>query len=428
MEEKSSKLVILDETFQKKRRKGDILFFLFMLWPFVSLIASLKYFKRPYSKTIFILFCIFFGFIFIIPENKIDAPDSARYAEALIEMHNSNLSFNSIKAALYSQETNYVDIYQPLVTWFVSIFTGNPHFLFAIFAFVFGYFYANNLWLILNRIKQKISIPLFFFILAFALVNPIWNINGVRMWTAAQIFIYGVLLYFLNGNKKGLIWSVGSCLVHFSFLLPVTLLFAFFVLPKKLPIYFFFFILTVIFSEINFESIKGLLSFLPEVFQYRVNYYTDPAYVDNILRINNTISWHVKFSDYALKGVLYSMVTFLFFSFRHVIMNNRQLYILFCFSLFICGWANIASLVPSGSRFMTLSYTITFAFLILLFTEFPVPKIANRIKLLAIPFLIFYCLYNIRVGFDYMGISTFVGNIFTALLIKDTNPIMNFIK
>lgn len=427
MEEKIDKTLIQDRVLTIKKNSIKLLL-LFFMWPFASLITSLKYYKQSWSKIIFILFCIYFGFAFVVPENKEGSPDSARYAQALIEIHNSRLSFHSFINSLYSIETNNVDIYQPTITWVLSLVTNNVHILFAIFALVFGYFYANNLWIILNRIKQKIPFSLFIFILVFALLNPLWNINGVRMYTAAQIFIYGVLLFFINKNKKGILWAASSCLVHISFIFPVALLLLFLFLPKKPTAYFIFLMVTAIISEIDLVRLRGSLSFLPSVLQYRINYYTDSAYALSVLESSKTLSWHVKFSDYALKGVIYSLIIVTFYSDRQKLKNEDQLYTLFSLSLFMIGWANISSLVPSGGRFLTIAYILTFTFFILYISEQKVPKLVNKTKLFAIPFLIFFCIFNIRVGFDYMGISTFIGNFISALIIEDTTPIITYIK
>jgi hypothetical protein len=415
---------MLSGIFYIKRKKSPVLVLLFLLWPFLALLRALKNYKKPYAKATFVLFCLFFGFSFIVPEDKVGAPDSARYAQWLVEMHKFPLSFDGIKDALYSQKSNYVDIYQPIVTWIVSLFTDNPHFLFAIFALVFGYFYANNLWLLLNRVKTRILFPLFIFMLVFALLNPIWNINGVRMYTASQIFIYGVFVYLLNGNKKGLIWALSSCIVHFSFLFPVTLLYLFLILPKKLPIFFIFFILTASISEISLLNLQNYLSFLPEIFQFRAGYYTNPDYAKSVAENIGSSTWVVTYPEYALKGVIYSLIILIFFSCRKTLKKNEELNMLFCFVLFIFGWARIAAVVPSGSRFLTIAYVLSMAFFILLFNEARLPKKVNRLKLIVLPFLLFYCIVSIRIGFEYMGISTLIGNFYSSLLINDKVPLI----
>ena len=116
----------------------------FLIWPFGALIRALRHFRAPQTKTIIWLFCIFFGFVFVIPENVPGAADSARYARQLIEAHNQPLSWSYFLSMLYA-EGGFVDIYQPFVTWLVAIFTDNPRILMAIFGAVFGFFYAQNL-------------------------------------------------------------------------------------------------------------------------------------------------------------------------------------------------------------------------------------------------------------------------------------------
>jgi len=222
---------------------------LFLVWPFALLMTSLKNFYAPGAKKGFILFCLYFGFVFVISKD-LGGADSARYAQMLRELHQNPPSFSSLWASLYSYEANLLDIYQPLLTWLVSLFTDNAQVLFALFAMVFGWFYANNIWIILRRSQSKFSYTLMLLILVFSLIIPIWYINGVRMWTAAQIYIYGVLVYFIEHKKYGLWWASGSLLVHFSFLFPLLLLLLFVVLPKRLPIFLVFFIATSFVADI----------------------------------------------------------------------------------------------------------------------------------------------------------------------------------
>jgi hypothetical protein len=280
---------------------------LFLVWPFALLLTSLKNFHAPGAKKGFILFCIYFGFVFVISKD-LGGADSARYAFALAEMHELTPSFNNFVASMYSVETNYVDIYQPFLTWVVSLFTNNPHYLFALFAFVFGYFYANNLWIIFSHFKSRISIIVFVFLLLFTLIIPIWKINGVRMWTAAQIFIYGILLFANDKKREGLLWSIASVLVHFSFLLPLAVLTIFAFLPKRMSLYFIFFIVSIFISEINLFTVRSSLSFLPEIFQPRVMSYTNTDYAYGIKQAAEDTAWYVNFSGIALRIAVYSLL------------------------------------------------------------------------------------------------------------------------
>lgn len=413
---------------QKKKQAISYLpFLLFVIWPFALLLSSISKFRNPWAKVGFILFCTYFGFVFVISRD-IGGVDSARYALALAEMHELTPTFNNFLASMYSVETNLVDIYQPLLTWIVSLFTDNPHYLFALFALVFGYFYANNLWIILSQFNGRISFVVFLFLLVFTLIIPIWNINGVRMWTAAQIFIYGVLLFVHEKKREGLLWSAASVLVHFSFLLPLALLVIFVLLPKRLPIYFTFFIVSIFVSEINLFSVRSSLSFLPEIFQSRVMSYTNTDYAYGVKQAAEATAWYVGFSGLALRIAVYALLIATIISSRRYLKKDIYLYSFICFTLFFYGCANIVSLVPSGGRFIAVANMLSIASLLFYFARYRLNMALKIVRVLSLPLVIFFSIFSIRVGFDYMGISTFFGNPFTAILFEDTKPIIEFVK
>ena len=58
---------------------------LFLVWPFALLMTSLKNFYAPGAKKGFILFCLYFGFVFVISKD-LGGADSARYAQMLREL------------------------------------------------------------------------------------------------------------------------------------------------------------------------------------------------------------------------------------------------------------------------------------------------------------------------------------------------------
>src|SRR5665647_3087583 len=123
-----------------------------VLWPIAGLIYSIFNFRAPNAKNIFFIFCVFFGIIFIYYPDGGSTADGRFYAESLEKMYSSTESFNEIWKNLYAGEPILIDVYQPLITFLISRFTGNPHFLFLCFAIVFGYFYSRNLWYIFERI------------------------------------------------------------------------------------------------------------------------------------------------------------------------------------------------------------------------------------------------------------------------------------
>ncbi len=404
-------------------------FLFFLIWPFGALLRSLRHFRAPEAKTIFWLFCVFFGFVFIYgdPYNEL-GNDSVRYAMNLIKIHENPLSWNEIIASFYNLEEGVVDIYQPLVTWLVSLFTGDPRVLFMLFAVVFGFFYAQNLWMIFNTINKKVGLILFVFMMAYALINPIWNINGVRMWTATQLFLFGNLRYFLLNDKKGLIWSASSILVHFSFLFPIAVLAAYIFLPKKDSIFFVFYIVTAFLVEIKLTQVRDLLSFLPDFIQPKVGEYTNEvvaeAYFEKFRQYSWMYIWQANISTWL--GYVWIIAIYIRRNYWAIYFPHfRQI---FMFALLMGGFANIAAQVPSGGRFLTVANGLFFALFVALLGQRRINLKLRWLEIITVPLMAFVIVFGIRVGFDYMGISTFFSNPVLALFVEDSTPLIEFVK
>jgi hypothetical protein len=101
---------------------------------------------------------------------------------------------------------------------------------------------------------------------------------------------------------------------------------------------------------------------------------------------------------------------------------------LFCFSILFYGFSNIFSLIPSGNRFMVLSNTFIFAFLILFINSYPKIKGMTFIQLISVPLLLFFCIVSIRTGMDFFGVITVLGNPIAATLDIESIPLITGIK
>ncbi len=410
-------------------KRNEALYYLSLLfWPFLSMLASLRNWERPWSKNIFWIFCIFFGFTFIIAQEGFSTADSMRHAELLTEYANAGMSFRQLFNSIYSESSGYVDIVQPLLTYLVSRVTKNPTILFTVFGFIFGYFYSRNIWYILSQIKGKITGIVLLYLLTFALLNPIWNINGFRMWTAAQIFLFGALPYLIEGNFKRLIWSAISVFFHFSLLYPVLILFVFVFLKNRLNIYMFFFIFTSFIKEIDLQAVGSALSFLPGFLQPRITAYTNIDYAETVRSSAQALNWYLPFASNSIKWVIYVLTLFTYFFCRRYLKERRELLSMFCFSLLFYGFTNIISLVPSGGRFLTVSSTFMFAFFVLFISDSPKIKGLDFVKALSVPLLLFWAIVAFRIGMDYFGLMTLFGNPLFAAIQSNNAPLIIGIK
>ena len=399
-----------------------------LVWPFGVMMAALRFFRKPWAKNMFWIFCIFFGYTFIIAQGNVGSADSARYSQMLVEYSIGDMGFAQLWDSFYSESSSYVDIAQPIITYMVSRFTENPRILFAVFGLVFGFFYSRNIWYVLDRIKGRMSLVLVLYVLTFALFNPIWNINGVRMWTAAQIFLFGALPYLLEGKIKNLLWSGIAIFFHFSFMLPFAVLLLFAFVRNRIGIFMILFILTSFIKEINLESVQSALSFLPAIFQLRVSGYTNLEYASALTSEMESVNWYIAYSAIFVKWAIYIISLFIYLAGRSYLEKRKDLKTLFCFSLLFYSFANIFSLVPSGSRFLIIASALMFAFYILYFDAFPAITGYMLVQTLTLPLIALFCVVAIRMGMDYFGLTTVLGNPLFAIFDNDPVPLITGIK
>ena len=402
---------------------------LLMLWPFGAMVRAFARFRSPHAKTVVWLFMVFFGFVFVYSRDFYEGADSARYAQFLESLHSNWYNFDYFTTLFFSDD-GYIDFYQPLVTWVVAFFTGNARWLFTVFAAVFGYFYVQNLWMVFSKIsiRKRMDVFLALFMLALALVNPIWNINGVRMWTAAHVFIFGILRYYLLSDKKGIFWIASSILFHFSFFVPVSLFLIYLLVPKNISLWLIFFLSTSFIRELDLSAVRSVLSFLPDFLQPRVTSYTNEDYLERLTDASGNYGWHIQFSSIFGRWIIYSWTVIAYMTRKRWLIRYPGIGRIFLFALFLGGFAQILSNIPSGGRYMTLVSMLLFSVFVVIMAEMRLNSKLKIFKYITLPFLLFYLIVQIRVGFDYIGVSTFVSNPLVALFIEDTKPLIAFVK
>jgi hypothetical protein len=410
---------------------GILLLLVFIISPFFSLIIASFYLSNSIARFIILLFCFYFGFIFIVPKTiGFDSYDSLFYSEQLLNMYNENLSFNNFIISLYNIDSMRIDVYQPLITWIVSIFTSNYNYLFAIFGLVFGFFNLKSILVIINNSKFYLNFYFILIIITYVLINPIWNINGVRMYTAMSIFIYGVYLFFIKKEKMGVFYMVISALVHLSFIIPIIFFYLFnFFYIKKTNVYFYTFLIAFILKNNFFIEFGAIVSYLPDYMQYKYFAYSDDEYIDSINEKSKLVSNALFFSNLSLQIIIYSSL-FITHYYREKLFNSLKLIDLkyYNFILFTFTWSTIVSVFPSGGRFLMLAFLMLFSVLIINFSLLSKEIGFKNLKFILTPFYIYFIIFSIRVGFDFYNISLFFGGPISLFFNNDINPIIYYFK
>ncbi len=404
-----------------QQKNGVFSYILFAIWPFLAVFIALFEYRQTWAKNIIWLIVVFYGYTMVLSVADMDA---SRYRDEFIEVANSDGSGDIIDV----ENTNNVDLLKPLLNHLVSSFTDNYKILFMVYGAIFGFFYSRNIWLLLENSKHKIAIISIPILIVFVFVNPFWNINGFRFWTAAQIFVYGMLLFLLKKNKKGL-WLVAiTPFIHFSFLFPLAIVAAYIVLGNRVTLYFYLFVASLFISELNLESVReNLNEIVPSIFQRRIDAYIDEGYREVRKEELRNANWYVEMRLKLLKYSVYAFLILIYWRERHFLEKRKGLFRLFCFILLFLSFANVISSIPSASRFIIVSFSFATA-LIFINMQYLDDKVMHIMTKISIPALLIFLVVTIRMGFDTMSMTTVFGNPLIALFMENDIPLINLIK
>lgn len=409
----------------------NLVFVVTLLFPFLGLIYSLYHWRASWAKNTFWLACVYMAFIHIyIPDGSIlgNGADIGRYVARFQVAHNMLLSFEEI----YNNSASK-DFYQVIMTYIISRFSGEGHVLFLFLGIIYGFFYSRNMWFLLERLPKCFSKWLYLLIVVYFLICPIWNIGGVRMWTALHVFCYGALPYLWDRDCSKLWWSILSILIHFSFIMPVCVLIGYCIVPNRikvgqllLNVSMLFYLLTFVTNIFNLDQVGMFLQTLaPNLFEERVAGYLGEEYVERIAGYLEAHSFFNKISIFINQYVVLYFAVFAFFKIRNVkddIMYKVKR--LFSFALLFYGVANVLAIAPSGGRFILVAQMFLLPAVLFSLANFNYCKY-NVLTKMALLVLCILILFRVRSGAECYGINLLIGNFITALPLE-TN--VSFIK
>jgi hypothetical protein len=406
-------------------------YILTFFFPLLGLLYSVFNWRRDNAKNIFWIACVYMSFIHIfLPDGQEfgTGADIGRYVIQLQELFSNGVSYAQAFAL-----NPRLDIYQMTVTYIVSRFTDNGHVLFLVFGIVFGYFYSRNIWFVLSKVPNVKSGYISILVALLFLVCPIWNVSGVRMWTALHMFVYGALHYFLEGDKKKIIWTLLSVTIHYTFVIPIIIFVAYVLLPNQikksniiLNSIFLIFILTFIVDILDFSAVaKYIEQYVPtDIYNDNIAGYLGEEYVSRINDEAEAKSTLFKIASFIEKAlyIVTATVSFLMIKREHV--NNERS--VFVFSLLLYSIGNILSIVPSGGRFVIVAQLFLLSAVVLIFSK-NIFRINALIKLI-LSVMIVLIIFKIRIGLECYGLNLIFGNFISAAFIETNTPIISFIS
>ena len=407
----------------KNPLKNNFIFFL--LSPFSGFVQAFKYHREAWAQNSIWLFVIFYGYTMCRPEIM----DSSRYVANLVNLYNNPMTWDMFIANFYSEESDTVDFYQPLVTFILSRFTKDGNVLFAVFGIVYGYFFSRNIWLLLNLCKKStVDQKSWLLIISFVCVIGFWELNGVRMWTAAHVFFYGAFQYLVNNKRNGIAFVISSMLIHFSYILPIGVFLLFILVRIPWQALYFFFVGSFTISSLNIKAISTKLeSVAPAFLLPRVTSYTNDEYVESVSDLNESANWYIKYYSISLMWVIVLLFTLIYFSKINKFKEDKSFSNLFGFSLLFLSVGNITSLLPSGGRYVLVAQLFGVALLVYYHVRFRANLYTRWLVILS-PLLYFFIIVSIRISFDTISVMTILGNPILALFVDLPIPLIDVLK
>jgi len=368
------------------------------LWPFIAFVTAVANYRQRESPKVVFIYLVYFGLTLIVGAGM----DSSSYAENL--KFNASLPFSDffkIVGGLYTSDTS-VDIIEPLISFVISRFTSDYRILFATFAAIFGFFYLKSINLLYTRYHEKPGWNSLIYMVYFTAVVSIININGFRMWTATWVFFYGAYYVILYGEKKYILLTIGSCLVHWSFISANIVLLIYFLVGNRnliyLPIMLASFVLpnalSPFFNSISMKLGGGI--------QSRYSGYTNEEYIMSVQEHAEQTRMFVSLSKEMIFYYLILVMALIYVSNNKLIKGKAEKNLLSFLMLFL-SFVNFGKGIPSfGDRFQIVFILFSILFVFLYHLKLPNDKI-NLITLLGLIPMALYAAVEFRIGSELIN-------------------------
>lgn len=396
---------------QENRTDINNKIFLFIISPFFAFLYSLRTMRTKSSYVVFFLFAVFFGMAFSVPSgtNATFTGDGADYREWFdrYKLIDSYTFINDFEGFL-SFDEGKKDFYFDTIAYYTTRITDNYHVMFMVFAIVFAFFMLKSFRFL--TAERNLTFSIAGLILSYWFTsNQIFNINGVRFWTAAWVGIYAIFQIFRNNNKRYWMLLLITPYFHGSFWFFIGVLLLAQLTKRFEKIWVVLFIISFFVSNFAIEAIQYFQDSLPSFMQSMINSYTDTEYVKRITEVGTGYSW-VPYTFGILNRIYQSLIIYLFIKNSKTIRENKKTEGIYLFLLVWASVFNFLAFVPAlGGRFITFVWPLIAYIWLINFKDVKYQKV-----LYAMPFLwswnffvMLYKEYPSVIGFDFIFSNPF---------------------
>lgn len=330
--------------------RGKIL--LFLINPALAAVSALRDIRDGYSYKILYLWFVIFGIGFCALS---ETADSFRYVEDFMVEHRYSWDQYVTEIREYfTFDSNIKDIYTLSVNFLVGRFTGNYHWIYLIYAAVFGLFYIKSLKIFL-KFEVLDNIVFYALLFMFCYSNPIFNINGARFWTAAWIGVYVALKFFVQKEYKPLLLLLLMPLIHGSSTIWIAILGGALLLSRFQTMVIGLFIASSFISAVSYLNILNDYSYLlPQFMQNQIWSYTESEMA--LERLSGISQYGKAYADFlmALPSYFIILLSYLLILNRKEINKDNSTKYDFTIMLALSAITNFLSSIPSMGRFQAL--------------------------------------------------------------------------
>ena len=413
-----------------KNNKSEIA--LSLIFPLYGIISYLKETRRDYFSYPLLIFFVFFGLLFVVPNQG----DAARHVESL-------QSYTSMTWSQFTQEVvnivslnsaSHSDVYIVFSNFLVSRFSTSSSVYFGFHAVIYGVLFLLFFKLLSKELSFKLGFIHQVIFLTLFLVFSIAKIQYVRFFLAALFFLYACYSHILKGDRKFWIYFVLATLVHVSLVIPSTLFLVFIFFQRRLTLW--FIIAVIAFSSSGFLSqYTGNILVLSSEYaaDSRIDsmtegYLGNEDYIAERATRFDERTWFTSYNIYMSNALAIISVVFFFLLKFKKIHVPKMLTPLFTFSLFLFSLSQFGNAFASvGERFSTL---FIFSSLYICFVIYSYLS-ANQRKVVFVPMLPVFFLYivmSLREIIVVASVFNVIGSPFLIpFIINDPISIYDFI-
>lgn len=334
---------------------------LFLISPILSFLYSLKKINTKSSYIVFFLTATLFGLSFTVISGKTESGFDGEHYRSIFEAYEytNTLEFREKFIEYISFQSNFKDFYFDTLSFYISRFTNNYHIMFAIAAMVFSFFSLRSLRF-LTREPEFTSTFSTYLLTYLFLYNSIFNINGLRFWTAAWLAVYCIFQIFRNGNSKYFFLALVTPFFHGSYFIFIFVLILGITTKKFEKAWIVLLVLSSLFSSFALEFLTSISnnfgSYLPSFINNLINSYTDESYIQSLT--GSGFIWIRKLFIWLSKTYIFLLV-FIFIKNNKAVKNDYRTKDLYLFLIIWITCFNFLSVIPSlGGRFFSLSYPL----------------------------------------------------------------------